>query len=199
MIKIYHVPGTRSVRPIWLCYELELPVEVKLIDLSSNFRDSKLWREISPLGKIPAMEDGELTMFESGAMVSYILERYAKGRLHPDPGTYQSARHHQWCWFAEATLIRPLGLYRILRAGEEEQLDIISEAKDKFRDSLQVVEKTLKDRDFLLGSEFGATDIMMGYSLSIVERLLNENHPNIRAYLTRLQSRDALKKVHDLK
>ena len=68
--------GTRSVRPIWLCHELELPVEIEPIDFAPAFRDSAQWRAISPAGKVPAMVDGDLTMFESGAMVDYILERY---------------------------------------------------------------------------------------------------------------------------
>ena len=84
MLKIFHVPGTRSFRPIWLCYELDLSVDVEPIDFSSSFRDSNEWRAISPAGKVPAMIDGDLRMFESGAIVDYILERYGEGRLQPE-------------------------------------------------------------------------------------------------------------------
>ena len=87
MIKMYHVRGTRSVRPLWLCYELDLPVELEPIDFSSEYRDAPAWRAISPAGKVPALSDGDLVMFESGAMVSYILERYGEGRLRPTSGT----------------------------------------------------------------------------------------------------------------
>src|SRR5215472_11044451 len=104
MLRIYHVPGTRSVRPIWLCYELDLPVEVERIDFSQAFRNSPKWRAISPAGKVPALTDDGVTMFESGAMVDFILERYGEGRLRPEPGTAASALYHQWCWFSEATL-----------------------------------------------------------------------------------------------
>lgn len=194
-MKIYHVPGTRSVRPIWLCYELELPVDVEPIDFSPEFRDSQEWRAISPAGKVPALIDGDLRMFESGAMVEYILERYADGRLHPEPGTTESALYHQWCWFAEATLIRPLGLYRMLRARQESIDELVDEAEGKFKDSLKAVESALDDRQFLLGSEFSAADIMMGYSIALIERLLGDQHPNLRSYLDRLQSREAYQKV----
>jgi len=104
------------VRPIWLCYELDLAFEIEPIDFSPAFRNSPAWRAISPAGKVPAMTDGEMTMFESGAMVDYILERYGEDRLRPALGTVESAIHHQWCWFAEANLSRPLGLNRILKA-----------------------------------------------------------------------------------
>jgi glutathione S-transferase len=101
MLKIYHVRGTRSVRPIWLCHELELRCAIEPIDFSEAYRSTPAWRAISPAGKVPAMTDGDLTMFESGAIVDYILERYGNGRLRPSPGTKESAMHRQWCWFTQ--------------------------------------------------------------------------------------------------
>lgn len=195
MLKIYHVPGTRSVRPIWLCYELDLPLMVEKIDFSSEYRNSKEWRAISPAGKVPAMIDDDLVMFESGAMVDYILERYGAGRLRPQPGTHESAHYRQWCWFAEATLIRPLGLYRVLRAKDEKVESLAAEAKEKFETCLAVVEETLADRPYLLGSEFTAADIMMGYSVAMIERLLDEEYPHTTEYLERLKDRAAYQKV----
>ena len=193
MLKIYHVRGTRSVRPIWLCHELQLPVEIEPIDFAPAFRNSEEWRAISPAGKVPAMTDGDLTMFESGAMVDYILERYGDGRLRPAPGTAESALHHQWCWFSEATLARPLGIHRLLTPQSEGMPSVASDAEQKARGCIDVVEQTLADRDFLLGSEFGAADIMMGYSLRLLakRKVFDDQYPNARAYLERLESRDA--------
>ena len=76
MVKIYHVPGTRSIRAIWACEELGVPYEAVPVDFTPAFRNSPEWRAISPTGKVPAMEDGDLVMFESGAMVDAILERH---------------------------------------------------------------------------------------------------------------------------
>ena len=190
MLKIYHVPRTRSVRPIWLCYELAIPFEIEPIDFSPAFRDSPEWRAISPTGKVPALTDGGMTMFESGAMVDYILERYGEGRLHPPPGTAESALHHQWCWFSEATLARPLGLFRLLRPEGE---PIPSVAEHNVRVCLEAVDQAVSDRDFLLGSEFDAADIMMGYTLQLVANLkvLDHQYPNAQAYSDRLKGRDA--------
>lgn len=53
LLRIYHVSGTRSVRPIWLCYELGLTIEVTAIDFAPAFRDTAEWRAISPAGKVP--------------------------------------------------------------------------------------------------------------------------------------------------
>jgi glutathione S-transferase len=197
MLKIYHVRGTRSVRPIWLCYELELPIEIQSIDFSETFRNTPEWRAISPAGKVPAMTDGDLTLFESGAIVDYILERYGNGRLRPLHGTPESAMHRQWCWFAEATLIRPLGGVRLLRAKSETGEAIAAEAEEKTRTCLEVVDKAVSGKEFLLGSRFGAADIMMGYSLALLahNKLLDDRYPNAVRYLTQLRSRDSCKRA----
>jgi len=197
VLKIYHVPGTRSFRPVWLCYELNLTVEIKPIDFSPNFRNTPEWRAISPAGKVPAMTDGNMTMFESGAMVDYILERYGEGRLRPPPGTAESAIHHQWCWFSEATLIRPLGLNRLLKHKTEPSESVAADGEQKARDCLKVIDEALSGRDFLLGSEFGASDIMMGYSLELLSSLkvLDAQYPRAQAYLGRLKSREAFKRA----
>ena len=113
MLKIYHTPGSRSVRPIWLCFELDIPAQIKRVDAS--YRGTPEWRAISPTGKVPAIEDGYTTICESGAILDYLLARYGEGRLQPAIGSPQCAEYRQWFWFAEETLIRPVGLYRLLR------------------------------------------------------------------------------------
>lgn len=104
---IYHAPGTRSVRPIWAAEELGIPHAVVSVggpgkagfaDLgeSAEFRRSDEWRKLSPTGKVPVMTDGtDLTMFESVAMVQYLLDRYGGGRLQPQPGTPEHALYLQ--------------------------------------------------------------------------------------------------------
>lgn len=193
MIKIYHFRGTRSVRPIWLCHELDLPVDIETVDFSPAFRETPAWRVISPAGKIPAMTDGDLTMIESGAIMEYILDRYGDGRLRPQPGTAESAQYHQWCWFSEATMIRPFGLYRILHS-ETDDMDTLRAACVRHADDcISAVDKALSDREYLLGSEFSAADIMMGYSLMLLSHLelLDDRYPRAQPYLERLMKRPA--------
>ena len=88
---------------------LDLPLTIETVPFTAEFRASDEWRAKSPSGKVPAMEDDGLVMFESGAMVDYILDRYGEGRLRPLPGSHEDATYRQWCWFAEATLARPIG------------------------------------------------------------------------------------------
>ncbi len=191
MLTIYHVPGTRSVRPIWLCYELDLPVEIKLIDFSPSYRNSAEWRGISAAGKVPAITDDDLNLFESGAIVDYILERYGRGRLQPEPGTTASAEYRQWSWFSEATLSRPVGLNRLLKHTSA-KTSISDEATNKARNSLDAVNQALSERPFILGDDFSAADIMMGYTLHLLAQLdvLDETYENAHPYLIRLKHRD---------
>ena len=198
MLTIYHVPHTRSIRAIWLCEELDVPYEIEL--LSPEQRKSEAWRAISPTGKVPAMADsdgnGRFTMFESGAMVQYILEKHGDGRLQPPAGTKESALFLQWCWFAEATLARPLGdvVHHTLLKPEAERIPgVVVDGTARARICLDALEALLGDQSYLLGDGFSAADIMMGYSLFLAKRLsiLDERYPAVLAYQDRLEKRPA--------
>lgn len=195
MITIYHVPRTRSVRPIWLCLELGVPFEAVLVDFSLDYRNSVEWRAIGPAGKIPVLKDGDVTMFESGAMMEFILGRYGEGRFRPKPGSAEHAAYLQWSWFAEATLVRPLGLVRLMKTAMDGASSITEDTTQKVRAALHAVEQGLAKSEFLLPMGFSAADIMMGYSLELLFQLnlLEDSFPNAQAYLTRLNARDACK------
>ncbi|MBS0408778.1 MAG: glutathione S-transferase [Proteobacteria bacterium] len=195
MLRIYHAPGTRSVRPIWAACELGLQFEIAPVDFSAAYRDTPEWRAISPAGKLPALTDGELTLFESGAMVDYILDRYGEGRLRPPAGTAARALCQQWCWFSEATLLRPLGLAALLRDPPEA---VVAAALAKAREAIGVVDSALAGRAYMLGDAFTAADIMMGYSLAFLDHLKlldGDAHRNGVAYLARLKTREAFQRA----
>lgn len=189
MIQIYHAPGTRSVRPIWLCFELGLKIEITTVPFTPEYLASEEWRAINPAGKLPILRDDELVMFESGAMMDYLLDKYGEGRLRPQPGTKDAALHQQWSWFAESTLLRPLGLRRLLAPGDN---DLATEARGKVEDCIRLLENSLVGKEFLL-DQFYAVDIMMGYSLELLRRfqILDERYPNALRYVTSLIQRDA--------
>ena len=199
MITIYHVPRTRSARVIWLCEELGLPCEVVPVDFNPEYLKSPEWRQLNPIGKVPALTDVDpegnpFTMIESGAMVHYILERYGEGRLQPAPGTPESALLLQWSWFAEASLARPLGdmvHHRILKPEPERIPAVVEDGQARAEICLDAVEAALEGRDYLLGGELTAADIMMGYSLALAQRLevLDDRYPNLVEYLARLEAR----------
>jgi len=196
VLRIYHVPGTRSVRVVWLCEELGLAHERVPVDFSPEYRASAEWRRLNPVGKVPAMTDGDLVLFESGAMVEYILDRYGEGRLRPTPGSASHARYLQWSWFAEATFARPLGEIVNHRRvfGDESSVRVLDEMRDRARICIQAVDDALDGKAYLLGGDFTAADIMMGYSIFLAKRVgaMKEGEfPNVSAYFARLSARPA--------
>ena len=108
MIKLYYAPRTRSVRIVWLLEELGLPYTLERVEFQPPARD--FFVQKTPLGKLPTIEDGDVVMGESGAIVEYILERYGNGRLAPPIGSPLRPRFLQWLHFAESTAFPPLGI-----------------------------------------------------------------------------------------
>ena len=197
MIKLYHAPLTRSVRIVWLLEELGLPYQLERV----AFTPRKLpFAQKSPYGKVPAIEDGDVRMFESGAIVEYILERHGNGRLAPAPGTAERAAFLQWMYFSEATVLPPVGeiVRHTLFKPEPERIPaVVEDARARLNRTLEVLEEDLGDREYLLASGFSAADVMMGVSLLIARRLssLDPRFGRIAAYLTRLEKRPALRKA----
>ena len=197
--RIYHVPGTRSMRIIWLCAELQEPLDVVNIDFGRDYRFSPEWLARNPVGKVPAMDIDSLTMFESGAMVEAILDRVefaraVRSQLRPAPGTDASALYLQWCWFAEATFARPLGdiaQHTRIKPPEERLSAVVEDAGKRVHLCLNATEALLAKQDYLLPSGFSAADIMMGYSMLLASnfRLLDARYPHSLAYFQRLSSR----------
>ena len=202
MLTIYHVKGTRAVRVIWLCEELRIPYQIEVIDFSPAFRNSPEWRSKSPTGKVPAMTDGDLTMFESGAMVEYLLERHGDGGLLPEPGTADRALCRQWSWFAEATFARPLGEIvnhnRIAPKGGLVDF-VIEDCKARARTCIAAIEDIVAQADYLVGNTFTVADIMTGYSLLLATNfgVLGDDFPHTQAYFERLSQRPGFQVARD--
>ena len=117
------------------------------------------------------LKDDDFIMFESGAMVQYILDRHGNGQLQPKPGTSEHGLYLQWCWFAESTFARPIGEIvnhrRVFK--EHQQSDAaINEMKDRASLCFKALDEAIEGREFLVGNEFTAADIMMGYSMFIL-------------------------------
>lgn len=180
MVKLYHVPGTRSARIIWLMDELNVPIDVETVSFAREFRMSPEWLAKNPVGKVPVLEEDGRFMFESGAMVQYLLERYGEGRLAPSSVDWTYAIYLQWLWFAEATFARPLGeIVNHRREFRPEHPEIVTEMQNRVLLCLDAVDDFVKDKAFVTG-EFSAADIMMGYSLMLCERLVPD-FPQVEA------------------
>lgn len=198
MIKLYYAPRTRSARILWLLEELDLPYEL----VRANFErpTSQFFQQETPLGKFPTIEDGDLVMCESTAIAEYILERYGEGRLAPPVGSPLRGPFLQWLHFAEATAFPPLGIVIWLSVYREESDDLsalVRDARERAASSFDFLERGLAGKTYLVGEAFSAADIMMGFTLTAARMVgvLGDRHPNVAAYLDRLQARPAFAKV----
>jgi glutathione S-transferase len=198
VLKLYHAPLTRSVRIYWLLEELGLPYE--LVKTEFKPPGSGSFVQATPAGKFPTLQDGSVTMFESGAILEYVLERYGKGRLAPEPGTPERAPYLQWLHFAESTAFPPVGYiarHTLFERNAEKIPEVMAGYRSTLDAALDVLERALEGRDYLLGSELSGADVMMGYTLQTAKWLgvLGEGRPNVQAYLARLAARPAFQKA----
>ncbi len=195
MLTIYHAPLTRSIRIIWLCEELGIDYKIQPVDFSAEYRSTPEWRRMNPVGKVPVMTDGNLKLFESGAMLQYILDRYGNGRLQPETGSDDHGRFLQWCWFSEATFARPVGEIvnhrRAFAKGDRSEA-VIQEMADRVQACCDALEEEFHERPFIVGGSFSAADIMLGYTLLLTDKVTPATMgPLLDEYWQRLQSRPA--------
>ena len=188
MLKIYHSPGTRGFRVIWACEELSVPYEIVPVNFAAEYRASPEWRALNPVGKLPVMSDGDMIMFESCAMMQYVLDRYGHGRLQPAKDAPTYAHYLQWCWFAEATFARPLGEMTNHRREFKPELDaVIAEMKGRATTCVTALDAALSDRPYLLGDTLSAADMSMCHTLRGYRRGVSQTLPaNVQAFFDRV-------------
>ena len=114
MIILYHVAMTRSVRVRWALEELGLAYEIATLNREAGDLASPEYLQLNPFGRVPAITDqsgnDQIVLFESGAIIEYLLERYDDGTLKPQTGTDAWAQYIQWIHAAE-TFSQPVGLF----------------------------------------------------------------------------------------
>ena len=183
----------RDTRVRWALEEVGQPYDVRLV----SFRAMKepAHRALHPFGQIPTYEEGDLILFETGAIVFHIAERHA-GLLPADADA--RARAITWMFAALNTVEPPileLGNARLLEADKAWYTERLPLVEDRVRDRLNQLSNRLDDADWLDGA-FSAGDLMM---VSVLLRLrmpgiLNE-YPNLGAYVARGEARPAYKRA----
>jgi glutathione S-transferase len=198
MIVVHHLNNSRSQRIPWLLEELGTPYRVEKYqrDAKTNLAPPEL-RRVNPLGKSPVIEDGDLILAESGAIIEYLLERYGNGRLVPARGTRDYVRYLHWMHFAEGTimlhLVARLYLTRVGEAAKAMQTRV----EGMIGEELDLVEAELANGGHVAGSEFSAADIQMVFPLEFAAfaGLVSARHARLTDYLARMQARPAYRRA----
>ena len=197
MLKLYFAPRTRAVRIRWLLEELGIPHELERVE----FRPQPTpFAQATPSGKIPVLVDGDVVIGESGAILEYVLETHGNGRLAPAIGSRQRGEFLQWVHFAESTAFAPLGVliwHGMYRGDADRVPEAIDAARERAHSALAVLERHLSTREHLLGAEFSAADIMVGFTVAAAQflGLLDSRYPFTAAYLGRLVGRSAFQRA----
>jgi glutathione S-transferase len=198
MPKLYYVPRTRAMRPRWILEELGVPYE--LVRLDSKRGDTRTPEHLArhPLGHVPVLEDGDVRIFESGAICFWLAERYGDGKLLPPPGTRGRAEAYQWLSFALTELEPPLGEISAEQRRAEGERDAarIDAARARFRAAARVIDAAVQGRPFLLGETFTAPDAIVGAVLAWGKALAGlDEAPGAAAYVARLRERPAFRRA----
>jgi glutathione S-transferase len=200
MLKLYHVPGSRSVRVRWFMEELGLEYELQTMPFDKAALQAPDYLKKSPLGKVPALEDGDSVLFESGAILEYLMEMYGEGRLKPATGTKEWERYLIWMHASESfTWSVALYFFNSSLVAEGDRSEAITaDVKSRALVVFAGAESDLADRTFICGDEFTAADIMFAYGILFASHfdLLNtDDHPNLLAYFNRIKERNAFQRA----
>jgi len=198
-MKIYHAPNTRAVRVVWLFEELGLPYELESFKLGDPSMRAPDYLKVHPMGRVPALDDGAVTIFESGAIVQYVLAKHGTGRLVPDVDSPDFAAYLQWLHYAEGMIMPPVNtivVETILLPEERRNQTNVDRATKLLTRMLGAVESGLEGREFLAGA-FSGADIMTGHACIVASRLGADlsGAPNVAAYVERLNARPALQRA----
>lgn len=181
MIKIYgNGPRTRAAIIEWYLNELGVPYESVVLDLQAGDQHKPEFRAINPIGKVPAIVDGDTRVWESGAILLYIEDKYGKKPQTPEA----RAELYSWVMYANATLT-PVVADEKMR---ETQFDRV----------VKPLDEVLSGRQFLVGSDLTVADVavasVLGWS-AMVLKVSYGAYPSVMAYVGRMTQRPAFQKA----
>ena len=187
-MKLYWSPQTRSTRALWMLEETGIDYERELIDVQNPDRDNPAeFLEASPMGKVPALVDGAVKMSESAAICLYLADRYAMGSLSPALDDAARGKFLYWLMYTPA----------VIEPSMSEKFHGVESNRYRsgwgdFDLMIETWDKALDGREWILGDQFTAADVMLGSSaifLRMFEMLPDSR--NLGAYADRCLARPA--------
>lgn len=191
MLKVYWAPQTRSFSALWILEEAGVPYEKQLVDIRSGVQDTPAYRAINPMGKVPALQEGEMIVAEQGAICAWVADRFPEAGLAPSTDDPKRGAYLRWLFFA-GNCIEPAYMQKFSgwtttksRAGwgtYELVVDVLDDA--------------LKEGPWILGERFSAADVMIGGGVHFgVEFGILPPRPNFAAYKERCVARPAFQRA----
>lgn len=194
-MRLYWAPQTRSARALWMLEELGIDYERVLVDIRDpNRQDADEFRRASPMGKVPALVDGDVAMSESAAICLYLADRYAPGNLAPAMDDPMRGAFLYWLLYTPA----------VIEPAMSEKFNGVEPARQRsgwgdFDLMIETLEKGIGDNTWILGERFTAADVMLGSSAVFLRafEMLPESDV-LHAYADRCLARPAYTKVMEM-
>jgi glutathione S-transferase len=192
-IIVHHLENSRSQRILWMLEELGLDYEVRRYERNpKTMLAPPELKRVHPLGKSPVIEADGVVIAETGAIIEYLVEK-ADGRLGPPAHRDTILRYRFFLHYAEGSLMPPLLLMLVIQ-----RLGILgrparSRIQAMIDTHLDYLERELAGRDWFVGDELSAADIMMSFPLEAARMRggLDARRPNLIAWLNRIHARPA--------
>lgn len=191
-MRLYWAPRTRSLRALWLLEESGALYERVLIDLRSGGQHTPAYHAINPMEKVPALQDGEACVAESGAIVAYVADKFPEAGLAPTVGDPKRGRFLQWLFFS-GSCVEPA----ITQKFANLQMPEVSAGWGSFDKVFGVLSEAVSASPYLLGETFSAADVLIASDLHFAINVFKmlEPRPEFSAYLQRCQSRPAFQRA----
>jgi glutathione S-transferase len=191
-MQLYWWPKTRSLRALWMLEEAGCPYERVPVNITQGGQKDPDFLAVNPMGKLPALEDGEAKVAESAAICAYIADKFPEAGLAPPIGDPRRGRYLHWLVFAPAC-IEPAFAQKFSGINLPES----SAGWGSYDRVFSVLEQALADGPWILGEAFCAADVMIGSDLWFGIELFKivEPKPVFRAYLDRCLARPALQRA----
>jgi glutathione S-transferase len=187
-MRLYWARNTRAFRIAWLLEESGIPYERRTIDIKDEAsRADAEFRAASPMGKVPALEDGPARLSDSGAICIYIADRYPESGLGPPVGHADRARFLQWVTYTNSVVEPAMG-ERFAKLDPRPS----SYGWGSFDLMLETLKAGLVPGQWILGEKFSAADVLLGVSSFYLRRFgLVGPDATLDEYSARCQARPA--------
>ena len=198
MLTLHHAPNSRAGRIVWLLEELGLEYELNRMDFHPKDLKSDEHRARHPLGRVPVLDDGDISLYESGAIVEYLVARHSDGSLKPAVDSPLFAEYLQWFHYCEGMVMPPVNtivVQTILLPPERRNEEALGQAQRLLSKAVIPVDEALAGRDYMIG-DFSAVDVMLGHACYMSRSLgcIGPELENLNSYLDRIEQRTAFQK-----
>jgi len=191
-MKLYWCPKTRAIRAIWMIEELGVPCERILIDIRDPAaKNDPAFRRVSPMGKVPALEDGDTRLWDSGAICAYLADQYPAAGLAPAIGSADRGAYLQWLMYTNA-VIEPAMAEKFSNS----PVAAGSHGWGSFELMLGVLRDGLAQGPWILGRRFCAADVLLGTACFFMRQFkVLDSEPALGAYIERCLARPAFQRA----